>query len=69
MRQGGWREGGAGEWAKQEWRYFFPVLWDNSGPGDVVSHGVQKSTPSQTPLQLEGGFRGLCHFCNTSPEL
>ena len=51
---------GAGEWAKQGWRYFPTVLWDDSGPGDVVSHG----TPSQAGRSTspQGGGLCLCSF-------
>ena len=60
-RVGEWSEVGAGEWAKQGWRYFFPpVLWDNSGPGDVVSHGTPLQAGRSTSPQ--GGSLCWCAF-------
>lgn len=39
---------------------FPPVLWDNSGPGDVVSHGTPLQAGSRTSPQ--GGSLCLCSF-------
>lgn len=68
MGQGGWRGGGDDEWAKQGWRSF-PVLWDNSRPGDVVNHGVMEPSlagKSSSP-ELEG--RRFVSFHTSIPAI